>query len=144
MIYAFDRRWWKEYNDQVPKCEKWCGDKWSSVEYDLRYIKVENGNGLSTNQNILHSGKNSGYQAINLAYHLGAKNIYLIGYDMKSGGEHWHGKHPKNWGNSEGANKWARLFNDLAKDLEEKQVNVINCTIDTAITCFKQGALDEL
>ena len=31
----------------------------------------------------INQGSNTGYSALNVAYHLGAKTIYLLGYDMK-------------------------------------------------------------
>jgi len=91
---------------------------------------------------VINSGNNSGYQAINLAYHMGAKNIFLVGFDMKNGGKHWHGCHPDDWGNSEDASGWAKNFDKLAEDLDFMGVNVVNCTVDTALTCFKQDTIE--
>ena len=87
-------------------------------------------------------GKNSGYQAIGLAYHYGATKIVLVGYDMKNPGQHWHGDHPHNWGNALGVDDWVSNFYDLAKDLEIMGVDVVNCTIDTAITAFRRDSLE--
>lgn len=48
--------------------------------------------GFDTINGKLKHGGNSGYAAINLAYHLGAKRIILMGYDMKKlkGKLHFH------------------------------------------------------
>jgi len=54
---------------------------------------------------------------------------------------HWHGDHPKGWGNSEGINRWVKAFDYIAQDLEKVGVNVVNCTIDTALKCFKRNTL---
>lgn len=43
------------------------------------------------------NAKNSGTAAINLAYHLGAKRVFLLGFDMynnKEGRSHWHSGYP--------------------------------------------------
>lgn len=62
---------------------------------------------------------------------------------MKNPGQHWHGDHPHNWGNALGVEDWVKHFDDLANDLKEMGVNVVNCTIDTALTCFKRMTLEE-
>lgn len=77
-----------------------------------------------------------------MAYHYGASKIVLVGYDMKKPGHHWHGKHPYNWGNALGVDDWVKEFDALSKDLAFVGVEVVNCTIDTALTCFKLDTLE--
>lgn len=74
---------------------------------------------------------------------LGAKNIFLVGYDMQKTGalSHWHGDHPKGWGNSDAVNDWVKLFNDIAADLKREGVKVVNCTTETALTCFDRKTI---
>lgn len=55
--------------------------------------KAERMNGLSSDPSEVCWNHNSGLAAINLAYHLGAREVVLVGYDMKAGpnGEtHWY------------------------------------------------------
>lgn len=94
----------------------------------------------------IHHGANSGYQAIGLAWHLGAERIVLIGYDMqRTGGKsHWHGDHPRGLSNAIGVRGWARHFDPLARDLQAGGVDVINCTIETAIDCFPRADLRDV
>lgn len=89
---------------------------------------------------------NSGYQAINLAYHFGVSRIILIGYDMQrtEGRSHWHGDHPKGLTNAEGVAKWASRFPQLAADLEREGVEVVNCSKETALNCFKRARLEDV
>lgn len=89
---------------------------------------------------------NSGYQAINLAYHFGVSRILLIGYDMqRTGGKaHWHGDHVSGLTNAEGLSKWATRFPALAQDLEREGVEVINCSQETALTCFPRARLEDV
>lgn len=96
--------------------------------------------------NAIHHGANSGYQAIGLAYHLGADRIVLIGYDMQhtNGRTHWHGDHPSGLTNAFGIEKWVKNFSALAKDLKEEGVEVVNCSIETALTCFPRADLRDV
>ncbi|MDG3040445.1 hypothetical protein [Roseicyclus marinus] len=102
--------------------------------------------GLGREPGVIHHGANSGYQAIGLAYQLGADRIILVGLDMQhtGGRSHWHGDHPKGLGNAWGIEGWRKNFDALAADLEAEGVEVINCSIDTALTCFPQADLRDV
>ncbi len=116
---------------------------------EVRYIKSKVGQGLSFDRSVIHQGSNSGYQAINLACHLGAKRIILLGYDMQFGPEgqtHHHGDHPKGMNNpAEGLFKtWIERFATIVPDLERAGVEIINCTPDSALKCFPMAKLEEV
>lgn len=102
--------------------------------------------GLSFDPETLHTGGNSGYQAINLAVLLGAARILLLGYDMKTGpnGEkHWHPDHAgRNPGESQFSG-WRAAFPTMLPDLARAGVAVINCTPGSALTCFPQARIEE-
>ncbi len=65
----------------------------------LRNINYPNhSTGLSLDPKALCTGRNSGFQALNLAVLAGAKYIILLGYDGKPGDDgraHWFGDHPR-------------------------------------------------
>lgn len=99
VLYWADRKWWTRRKDEVsavfqgryivtvdPKVQD------SGVK-QLRNTGVE---GFDPDPGALRTGANSGYQAIHLAAHFGARRIILLGYDMRcSGGRtHWHEGHP--------------------------------------------------
>jgi hypothetical protein len=48
--------------------------------------------GIDKRPNFIRAGNSSGFAAINVAYHLGVKKIYLLGFDMESSDKntHWH------------------------------------------------------
>ena len=64
---------------------------------DVTEYTLTGADGFETKPNSIRHGRNGGYAAINVAYHLGYKRIYLLGYDMGRNGEetHWHNGHPR-------------------------------------------------
>jgi hypothetical protein len=93
-------------------------------------------------------GSNSGHQAIHMAYHLGATRIVLLGYDFKSSGsgtgQHFFGEHPEPLKTGHDYKRWLASMQILANDLNAAGVEVINCTRDTAITCFPRAHIAEI
>ena len=89
------------------------------------------------------TGRNSGYQAINLALHFKPKKIILIGYDMQeTGGKHnIDGDHPVGLKRRFSPEAYMPFYTSLAYILEDSTVDVYNCTLSTALTCFKQREL---
>lgn len=145
-LYACDRRWWHHHYTRVGDLPQY---KYSleKVGYqDVIQMKDDGIEGLSFEWPKLKNGKNSGYQAINLAILLGYNNIILLGYDMQhTGGKvHWFGDHPKPLNNAPigRCKAWIEYYNDMAKLLPE-HVKVINATRETALTCFPQMSLKE-
>ena len=92
----------------------------------------------------VHFGGNSGFQAINLAYLWGAKRIVLLGFDGKAvgGKDHWFGQHPQGLTQVQPYSLWLDHFPQLAYDLKREGVEVINCSPDSAITCFKGADIE--
>lgn len=87
------------------------------------------------------SGWCSGSNAINLAFLHGVKRIVLLGFDMN--GENWHQRHsrPK----EEGCYKNFMSYIDrMAIELEKEKVEVINCSMESALTCFKKQPIEEI
>lgn len=150
-LYACDRRWWEHHLEQVRQSfkgklytqyrtadeKKWCESQ------GLTALKGEHRAGLG--REILHFNANSGAQAINLAYLLGATRIVLIGYDMgKTGGRnHWFGDHPKGFAHGK-YEDYVRHFDRLAADLEHEGVEVINCTRQTRLTQFRRAEIESV
>lgn len=100
--------------------------------------------GLSRNPKVLHTGENSGYAAINLAFHLGAKRIILIGFDMSKDGEksHWFGEHPEEIRLNSNYGDFLRNFATIHP--EQYGIEIWNCTRRTALRCFPLFDLDEV
>lgn len=138
VLYACDLQWW-DWHKGVPEFAgtRWTQDPVAAEKYSLNYIRGIDSPGLSTDPEILHTGSNSGYQAINLAYLLGAKRIILLGYDMKfssCGLSHWFGDHPNLVRSN--YDRWLSGYQTIA---DQCLVEVINCTRDTALECFPKS-----
>lgn len=103
---------------------------------------------VSDDPATLVTGQNSGYQAVGIAVLAGARRIVLLGYDMKPGPrgeEHWFGKHPRGLNSPTAHLPIMRgNFSKLAPALEQKGIEVINCSTDTALTCFKRLPIESV
>jgi hypothetical protein len=145
ILYACDGRWWDRHKGKIDrdKFECWTQDEDAAEMHGLNYIRSARRPGLGVLPGVIHQGGNSGYQAINLTYKFGAKLIYLLGFDMKAKGSavHWHSPHPGP--NPTAANflRWKKQFNDLAADLAEAGVKVINATPNSDLACFQRMQL---
>lgn len=141
VLWGCDLEWWKlQYKERPAKIKSFKGAK-----YSLRYnkdgvIKLTDSKhtGLAKRWPNIATGKNGGHQAVNLAYHLGAKKIIVVGYDMQWTDDkvHWFGKHKKplkNPGRSLMI-QWKRNFEGLARALDAEGIEVINCSRQTAIS----------
>ncbi len=146
VLYAADRKWWHWFKGAPdfrglkfalePGAERWSG---------VTVLKNTGYDGLELDPGGLRTGGNSGYQAINLAIHLGAARILLLGYDLTLGpkGEtHWHGPHPDG-GVRFNPERWVPNFETLLAPLKALGVKVINCSRRTMLTCFPQQPIHE-
>lgn len=146
-IYAADRAWWQRHRDFLPaQADRYTSDDWVEVYCQAQKVKVIHREGLAAHPGVVNSGLNSGFQAVNLAYHLGVSRILLIGYDFQyTGGQsHWHGDHPRGLNNPQDIRRWIKYWGPMARDLKDRGVEVINCTIDTALTQFPRATLEDV
>ncbi len=77
---------------------------------------------------------------------MGAERIILVGFDMQetAGRWHWHSDLRGVEGQDPGIRRWAKHFPDLAFDLKQRGIETINCTIETALTCFPRADLRDV
>lgn len=148
-MYACDDHWWDRYIDEIKRDfagELWTQSERSGKRYGINVWQGESMPGLGRKK--IHFGNNSGYQAINLAYLLGATKIILLGFDMKrtAGKTHFFGDHPYHKP-TQGPNdqvmlRWCRNFVHLQADLKSEGVTVYNATRDSVLTAFEKRALE--
>lgn len=145
-LYACDPAWWTLHEGAPAfKGQRWTQSKKAAELWNLSWITGDHRSGLSLEPELIHFGHNSGYQALNLAVLFGVKKIILLGYDMKrtNGKEHWFGDHPPKLKVAIPFPMFLKAFDSVGPDLERAGVNVINCTRETALTCFPKAELRE-
>ena len=139
---------------------------------NIMYVKRsrEKKTGLTGKRKFVVWNANSGSCAINLARHLGAKRVFLLGVDMytdeESNRTHWHSGHPakrntvtardKKRGKIETIRKpitnakapypkHMRGFPDIAEDAKRLELEIINLNPDSKVEVFpKMKVLDVL
>lgn len=112
-------------------------------------VNRSNNKGLETRPTHLAWNKSSGASAINLAVHLGAKRIVLIGFDMKvkDNQHNWHTRHKEAGFKGPGADIYAtrfmRYFPQIATDAKALGIEIINANPDSALDVFPKMTLEE-
>jgi len=149
-LYACDAKWW-HWHQGVPS---FTGPKWSldhsawgthRARYpDVQKLRNTGTRGLERDPSGLKNGRNSGYQAVNLAYHYGAKRIVLLGFNMQParGRSHFFGEHPNN--QKSPYNIFRKEFASLVDPLKKSGVQVINCSRQSVLECFPKADLHEV
>ena len=147
VLYACDLKWWTWHPEAVAFAGlKVTHSKIAAQDFaGLRWMPCDSrAPGLSTNAEKLHCGKNSGYQAVNLAYLLGARRIVLLGFDMRriNNAGHWFGEHPDRIRSSYGP--WLKTFETVAAQCAELGLTIINATPGSALRCFPQQSIESV
>ena len=118
----------------------------SANQINVNVIRKGMRHGLETNPSLLAHGDNSGYAAINLAYHLGAKQIVLLGYDMGNvkDSTHFHDGYKVTPTTDETyETRFMTGFPILAELLKEKGINVWNASPISKLTCFQKLTIQQ-
>lgn len=146
-LYAADARWWLSHQETKLFTGLKFGLQPCIGRPDVTILRQTGRLGLETDPTGLCTGGNSGYQAINLAVHLGASTIILLGYDLRriDGRAHWFGSHVSPLHDPSDAQliAWRGYFATLVRPLADRGIVIINATPDSALVCFPQQALTE-
>jgi hypothetical protein len=151
VLYNLDDYWWRMYKG-VPEFK---GEKWTAHDpslspkleavktYNLRVVRGALESGFSTDPSLIHYGRSSGYQAINLALHWlrgPSKRVVLVGFDMQGG--YFYGVHPKGANHGNHWHHFIMLFEEAAKRLPDG-VEIINATQGSLMKCFPIRPLEQ-
>lgn len=147
--YACDAKWWlihyKELHDYHVTRGLWTQEaQMARAEYPkLHRIAGRSGGGLSTKQDLIHFGNNSGYQLINVAYLFGIKKMILCGYNMsvQDGKRHFFGDHPQGLNRSGNYTGFVSNFNTIKPD--NLGIEIINATPASALKAFPKMSLEK-
>ena len=120
------------------------GKKIDPAQWGITQLQSESKAGLSTTPGLIHSGGNSGYAAVNLAYHLNAGRVLLLGFDMMLEGSkrHWFGDHPQGLNMASNYKNFINNFNSIVP--ADYGIEIWNVTRRTDLKCFPIYDLDDL
>lgn len=152
VLYACDRKWIEHHEG----CSEFRGEKWSSHQprcnekldvagkYGWRLVQGQTAHGFSIDPAVIHYGRNSGFQAINLAILFGAIRIVLVGFDMRTvnGSTHFFGDHPDEIKNGPMYGSFIPHFERAAKQMPAG-IEILNCTPGSALKCFPEAHLGD-
>jgi hypothetical protein len=152
VLYFCDDKWWTWHHKALASwgglIVRLEGGKHDFGDKRIKVMRNYGREGFCDIRDGLMTGRNSGFQALNLAAHLGAKRIVLLGYDMRAelGGRvpktHWFGDHPG--GTSPDVyNQMRPLFATIAAPLADRGIEVFNCSPGSALTAFPRVCIDE-
>lgn len=148
VLYAADRKWWgwEKGAPTFPGLKYSIAPMPATLYPDVQVLRNTGASGLDLDPTGLRTGMHSGYQVINLAVHLGATRVLLLGYDLDvapDGRAHWHQPHPDQ--HRSPYLQMREAFPSLVEPLAAIGVTVINCSRRTALTTFPCAPLaDEL
>lgn len=152
VVFAADSKWWRWQQEQgvrddaLPAMQVTLDRLARDYRPSVIQIERKGVTGLWLQPDGVCTGGHGGYAAINLAVHLGAARIVLLGYDMlpatnADGSERHHffgahpdGTHPK-YPYRIGA--YASLLDPLAR----LNISIVNCTPRTAIRAIPRQSL---
>ena len=148
---ACDPLWHKTYGKITGSFDKWHWNKAICDDFGYDYIEGRWGDGLSIDENYIHYGHSSGYQALNLAVHYGAKEIYLCGYNMNYSSEVRHyfsglsadgGEYPQELRKYSTFDGLIRQYETISN--QPGLPKIYNCTKTSSMTCFEYQDIAEL
>lgn len=170
VLYAADYRWWGWHAAGIAKpalgltagqvrerFEAFVGERCSirhgdSVLHDELVHVLKNlthpdhGDGLSRDQGAISTGRNSIFQALNIAVLAGVRRALLLGVDGKEaadGRTHFHGGHPAPTPYSLFFEAMRKSFAASEASIKESGVEVLNCSPGSAIDAFPKVSLEE-
>jgi len=137
--------WWRRHGPSLTFAGlRYCLDPkaaaWASV------LAPGPAQGLSTDPGALATGGHSGYSAINLAVHLGAARIVLLGYDLQATGgqDHFFGRHQHGHsGRQLPFGLFHHHFPSIVPALAARGVTVVNASRQTALDLFPRMTIAE-
>jgi hypothetical protein len=151
VLYAADAKWWRymkgaaTFNGLKFAIEQSADQPpfdWAPYP-DVHVLAQTGTEGLELDPTGLRTGYNSGHQAVNLAVHLGASRIVLLGFDMWRGpiGQNWFGDHPLHTPSPYPI--FLQAFGTLEEPLRMAGVEILNASRQTMLTWVPRVALAE-
>ncbi len=115
-------------------------------EPSIKVLKRGRRNHLDLDREFITYCSNAGAEALALAIMLGAKTILLAGFDMKpiNGKHNWHDNHERIMNEEIYKFQFLDPFKTLAIGAKAHGVEIINCTIGSALGIFPIVPMEEI
>lgn len=149
IAYFIDSKFFDENKDELKKLNKpiytICDrDEKLLKQYGITKLKKsEKHAGIDTRKWHVCGCHNSGLSAINLAYHLGASKIMLLGFDMKAseGRYHFHSEYKQDDEYKKALNIYLKNAEVVYNDCKALGLQVYNVTDDSDLPLFEKITL---
>jgi hypothetical protein len=145
VLYAADPEFWDTYDTKRFRGERFTADKDSAKKYGLQRVRAKAHPGIEFDATTgIVNGLHSGQQAMNLAVHLGAAELVLVGYDFgASPTRNWHEPYPTAHMNRvHNYPLWHKDMLIAAEFLRLRAIDVANCSNRSTLTCFRRSNLE--
>ncbi len=140
ILYAADQRWWKFYQPAFMDLRV-SGEPVEGV--DTRPLTMlARGEPMPKVPGSVVSGDHSGFQALGLALTLGATRIFLLGYDCGGPRRNCHKNREPQFCTQPPFDNWVGKYQQVVD--QWRNVEVINCSLQSRITCFPKRELREV
>jgi len=146
VLFWTDSRFYTWYKNDIDNFNglKFSLKPGSQYTTDIKVLRKGVDHGLEKDPHVLAHGFNSGYAAINLAYHLGANRIVLLGFDMHNDGKdtHFHEGYPTQpAGDHIYKDKFLPGFKELERGLRADGITVFNASPYSSLNEFPKITL---
>jgi len=115
-------------------------------EPDIKVLKRGRRNHLEQDREFITHCNNTGAEALALAIMFGSSLILLAGFDMRkvNGKHNWHDNHERKMPESIYKDQFMHPFKTLAIGAKTHGVEIINCTIGSALGIFPIVPMEEV
>ena len=155
LLYACDAAWWRAHDG----ARSFRGERWNQIavggathkhdlaaqaQWGLYSVASKNAPLPFLTGEIIAQGFNSGFQAVNLAVLMGAREVVLVGFDMSAHGgkTHFFGNHPRPLVNESPYGMFLKAFDRAAPVYAAAGIRIINATERTALKSFPLMTLE--
>lgn len=144
ILYFADYRFYRWHKEQI---DNFNGAKFTSSarvkDESITVLELTGKTGLDTRLGRIRGGGSSGYGAINLAFHLGATKIVLLGYDMqKDNKSNFHSGYKTDDVKEDTFKKFLEPYTDLAVELNYLDIRVYNANLKSGLNVFEKVSID--
>jgi hypothetical protein len=154
-IVSMDRLWSENREDFIRSAKRLTylrrGAAPPALEYEPYVTFYKNNNKtVSFGPTVQHmNGTSSATVALNLAYTMWPKRLFLFGFDMCRGPNneaHWHPDYPWNVKSTKSGKlaEWAKEFSSIYNEFHRKKVEVFNVSTRSKIGVWKRYSPEEL